>query len=270
MRRKTLFNAVAAGLLAATVSSTASAHFQMIYTPELLRERGGNIVLKMPFTHPAASGHVMAVDEPEAFYVVRKGKTTDLMDKVKPIQWTSAVDTGPAYEAEVKLKGLGDNVFVMQPAPYLEKEEDIYIQQITKSIVNVGGLPTDWEAELGLKAEIVPLTKPYAIYAGGTFTGVVKSNGKPVPGAEIEIEYLNYLPEMDANRFASEENYKQPSPVFETITVFADSTGTFTFGIPVAGQWGFAALGVGSDTEYKGKELSQDAVIWVQAHDLKK
>jgi cobalt/nickel transport protein len=49
----------------------------------------------------------------------------------------------------------------------------------------------------------------------------------------------------------------------------ANKDGEFTFGIPKAGWWGFAALGVGPDSEYKGKELSQDAVIWVQAKDMK-
>lgn len=250
------------------VAGTAQAHFQLVYTPESLRDKGGEVTLKMPFTHPAASGHVMKMGEPQEFFMVRKGKKTDLMDKLESIEWTSAVDTGPAYEATVKLRGLGDNVFVMTPEPYMEAEEDIYIQQITKNIINVGSLPTDWNEELGLKAEIVPLTKPYAIYEGGTFTGVVKGDGEPVPFAEIEVEYMNYEPEMDNNRFAAEAEVTPPADAFVTMTIFADANGTFTFGIPKAGHWGFAALGVGPDTEYKGKELSQDAVIWVQAHEF--
>ena len=250
----------------AILSSTAQAHFQMLYTPDLIRDRGGLISLKMPFTHPASSGHVMTVDSPQAFYKVRKGKKTDLLDSVTPIDWTSAENTGPAYEANVKLRGLGDHMFIMKPAPYYEKSEDKYIQQITKTIVNVGSLPTDWNEELGLKTEIVPLTKPYAIYEGGTFVGVVKSGGKAVPFAEIEVEYLNYEPELNTNRFSEQANMTPPASAFITMTIFTDANGTFTFGLPKAGQWGFAALGVGPDTEYKGKELSQDAVIWVQAH----
>lgn len=253
----------------ALLSQPVSAHFQLIYTPELLRSKGGELVLKMPFTHPAASGHVMTVEQPEAFYQVRKGKKTDLSDKISSIQWTSAENTGPAYEATVRLRGLGDNVFIMQPAPYLETSENLYIQQITKTIVNVGGLPTDWNKDFGLAAEIVPLTKPYAVYKNGTFTGVVKSAGKAVPYAEIEVEYVNYLPDMQQNKFSKVANFVPPADVFITQTIYADANGTFTFGFPMAGQWGFAALGVGPKTEYKGKELSQDAVIWVQAHAVK-
>ena len=271
-----MFNKISRSLALATVllsssfaSTTALAHFQMVYTPDLIRDRGGLINLKMPFTHPADSGHVMTVETPEQFYMIKKGKKTDLLTDVKPSQWSSAANQGDSYEAEVKLRGLGDYVFIMQMAPYLEASEDIYIQQITKTIVNVGGLPTDWNDELGLAAEIVPLTKPYAIFAGGTFTGVVKSQGKVVPFAEIEVEYVNYQPDMKNNRFSDQSNIDLPSDLFVTMTIFADANGTFTFGIPAAGHWGFAALGVGADTEHNGKELSQDAVIWVQAHEVK-
>lgn len=247
----------------------AQAHFQLVYTPDLLRDKGGNIVLQMPFTHPAANGHVMEVDKPLAFYHIKKGKKTDLLSSIEESKWTSAENTGKSYQATTRLKGLGDNVFVLEMAPYLEKEEDIYIQQITKSIVNVGSLPTDWEADLDLPAEIIPLTKPYAIYEGGSFTGIVRSHGKPVPFAEIEVEYVNYLPDMEKKAFSSKPNIEVPAEAFVTMTIYADASGTFTFAMPKAGQWGFAALGVGAKKEHKGKELSQDAVIWVQAHEIK-
>jgi cobalt/nickel transport protein len=266
---KNILSFVAISLASSLFASAAQAHFQMVYTPDLLRERGGLINLKLPFTHPADSGYVMAVEPPEQFYVVKKGKKTDLLANIKTSTWTSAANTGDAYEVDATLRGLGDHVFVMQMAPYFEEAENVYIQQIVKTIVNVGTLPTDWNETLGLTAEIVPLTKPYGILAGGTFTGVVKSNGQPVPFAEIEVEYVNYDPDMKNNRFSDTANANLPSDLFITMTIYADANGTFTFGIPKAGQWGFAALGVGEKTELNGKELSQDAVIWVQAHDFK-
>lgn len=262
---------LSASLFTATIAATtpAHAHLQMVYTQDLLRDKGGKVELHMPFTHPAVSGHVMTADAPKAFYHVRKGKKTDLLSSVVASEWTSAENKGPSFQADVKLKGLGDNIFIYEMAPYLEASEGIYIQQITKSIVNVGSLPTDWDSDLGLKAEIVPLTKPYAIYEGGSFTAVVRSEGKPVPFAEIEVEYVNYLPDVANKKFADKATITPPAEAFETITIFADANGTFTFALPKAGQWGFAALGVGTDKEYKGKELSQDAVIWVQAHEVK-
>jgi cobalt/nickel transport protein len=53
-----------------------------------------------------------------------------------------------------------------------------------------------------------------------------------------------------------------------TQTIKADKNGQFVYGIPHAGWWGFCALGIGPKTEYKGKKLSQDAVIWVQAQEM--
>ena len=265
------------------ISLSVHAHFQLLYTPELLRAKGGEVNFKLPFTHPAASGHVMSINKPQAFYMLKKGKKTDLIETVSGMEWTSSVDTGQAYQADVKLRGLGDHVFILQPSPYFEVAEDIYIQQITKtivnvgnlptdwnkslfqSIVNVGNLPTDWNKDFGLTAEIVPLTKPYAIYEGGIFSAVVKSNGQPIPFAAVEVEFMNYKPDMVKNQFSKTPIMTPPSEVFVTQTIYTDANGTFHFSLLKAGQWGFAALGIGEQKNYQGKTLSQDAVIWVQA-----
>ena len=267
IKSKTCFNSLFV-IVSCMFSLSAFAHFQMLYTPDLLRQKGGEISFKMPFTHPAASGHVMTIAKPESFYMIKKGKKTDLIDTISDIEWESAIDKGNAYQADVRLRGLGDYVFITQPAPYFEVEEDIYIQQITKTIVNVGNLPTDWNKDFGLTAEIVPLTKPYAIYEGGIFSAVIKSNGKPVPFAAVEVEFMNYVPDMQKNQFAKEPIMTPPADVFVTQTIYADANGTFHFSLLKAGHWGFAALGVGEQKTYKGKELSQDAVIWVQATKL--
>lgn len=248
--------------------SGASAHFQMNYTPNTALEKGQTIELRQVFTHPFADEHTMDMAGVEEFYVINKDKKTDLKDTLKPITFTGHHNSGKAYKSEYKARRMGDHVMILQPAPYYEAGEDIYIQQIVKTVVNVAGTPTDWDAELGLKAEIVPLVKPYAIWTNGSFTGVVKSNGKPVPFAEIEVEYLNRDVDLKNNKMG-ETRVEAPQDSFITMGIKANKDGEFTFAIPKAGFWGFCALGAGSDKEYKGKELSQDAVIWVEAKDMK-
>lgn len=256
-------------------SVPAFAHFQMIYTPDPTLDKGKKITLKLVFTHPFEAGHTMDIgkDEkgqihpPKAFGMMHKGKKKDLLKTLKPIEFTSLTNTGRGYETSFKLRGMGDYIFYFDPAPYYEPSEDIYIEQITKLIVNVGGVPTDWDAEVGLPVEIVPLDKPYALWAGNVFRGVVKRNGKPVPYAEIEVEYLNH--DIVGNAFAKEAKVEAPHPAFVTQTIRADANGVFTFGIPRAGWWGFAAVGAGGDLKHKGKELSLDAVIWVHAREMK-
>jgi cobalt/nickel transport protein len=249
-------------ILVLGMASAALAHFQMVYTPDMLKM--GTMNLKIVFTHPAESGHVMKMDKPEAFYSIHKGKKKDLMGALKPITWTSSSNSAEGYEATVKTRG-GDYEFILVPAPYYEKSEDIYIQQITKVVTNGDGVPSDWNEAAGLKTEWVPYDRPYALYPGMTFRAVLLSDGKPVPNAEVEIEYMNYTPDMKNNKFAAKPNINVPSDHFITMVHFTDADGVLTFTPPFAGWWGFCALGSGPGKTHKGKELSQDAVIWVQA-----
>ncbi|MGP1561273.1 MAG: DUF4198 domain-containing protein [Helicobacteraceae bacterium] len=265
MNTKLIKLAAAGALLAST---SAYAHFQMLYTPESALEKGGSIQIREVFTHPFSDEHTMDIAGVEEFYVINKDKKTDLKDSLQPITFKGNKNSGKAFKSEYKARSTGDHVFVFTPKPYFEKNEDAYIQQITKMMVNVAGIPSDWDKVLGLKAEIVPLTKPYSIWVGSTFTGIVMSNGKPVPDAEIEVEFLNRTVDLMANK-TGKSMVKAPQDSFETLTIKANKNGEFTFGIPKAGWWGFAALGVGPDKELNGKELSQDGVIWVQAKDMK-
>ncbi len=258
---------LAAALICA--ADAAQAHFQLVYTPDVNVSRPGALPLRLVFAHPAENGHVMAMGEPLEFYFVLRGKRTDLKADLAPIAWTGGHNAAAGFAGILPVRRNGDYIMALIPSPYYEAGEDIYIQQITKSFVNKGGVPTGWEETLDLPAEIRPLAKPYALYAGGSFSGQVLSTGEPVPFAEIEVEYLNHPPVLDTNMFDPDGQITPPSDAFITMTIFADATGTFTFGLPRAGFWGFCALGVGPETEHEGKELSQDAVIWVRAYDMK-
>lgn len=262
--KKIAISTVVAGVL----TTAAMAHFQMNHTPNTALEKPQNIELIQAFNHPFADEHTMDMAGVEEFYVINRGKKTDLMGSLKEISFKGNTNAGKGYSATYPARRMGDHLFVLTPTPYFEANEDAYIQQITKTVVNVAGMPTDWDMELGLKAEIVPLTKPYAIWEGGTFTGVVKSNGEVVPYAEVEVEYLNADVDMK-NKKMGKLKYEAPQDAFVTMGIKANKDGEFTFGLPKAGFWGFAALGIGPDDELNGKELSQDAVIWVEAKPMK-
>ena len=107
------------------------------------------------------------------------------------------------------------------------------------------------------------------MWTGNVFKAQILSAGKPVPGAEVEVEFMSHMPDLKTNSMPEKSSVTYPQGSFYTQTIFSDDAGYITFGVPKAGWWGFAALGVGPDKEYKGKELSQDAVIWVKAVDMK-
>jgi len=118
---------------------------------------------------------------------------------------------------------------------------------------------------VGLETEIIPLTRPYGLWTGNVFTGKVLVKGKPVPDAEVEIEYLNESPE-------NKSPLKAPADPFVTQVVKADKNGVFTYAMPKAGWWGFAALQDASWTlkkDGKPKKVEIGAVFWVRTTDMK-
>lgn len=254
------------GAVAMILAGTAQAHFQMLYTPEAMLEQPGEITLALIFGHPMENGHVMDMDPPEAFFVVFRGEKTDLLGSLTPVKWSGTGDQpADAYSARYTIRRNGDYLFALTPAPYLETAEDIYIQQIAKAVVNKGVMPTGWNEPLGLPTEIVPMNKPYQVFANSTFTGQLLSEGEPAAGVECEIEYINSDIDMDGHAFGKETHGPVPEAAIVAIT---DANGMFTFGIPRPGVWGFACLGAGPVKEHEGKELSQDAVLWINARSL--
>ncbi|MCT4608949.1 MAG: DUF4198 domain-containing protein [Pelagimonas sp.] len=255
----------AAATAALTLPVMAQAHFLLEYTENTMIERPGDVPVKLIFWHPHEAGHVMTLEKPEEFFVIHNGEKTDLMDTLEETTFDGPDNSAKAFKGSVPVKRSGDYVVVTVPAPYYEESEDIYIQQITKTYLNRNELPTDWDQPQGLATEILPLNKPYNVIAGSTFTGRVLSEGKPVAGAEIEIEYMASEPDLNGTGAAAATVSPLPGGA---IVAISDDNGYFTFGVPKAGYWGFAALGSGPATEHEGKELSQDAVIWIRAWDL--
>ncbi|SIO09702.1 cobalt/nickel transport protein [Rhodovulum sp. ES.010] len=255
----------AAAALAALTAGPAAAHFQLIYSPDPNLDRPGDLPLKLIFWHPMENGHAMGMGAPEDLFYVFKGEKIDLGETVTPITFKGAENEAAAFEATLPVKRNGDYVVGLVPAPYYEASEDIYIQQITKVFFNKGGIPSGWNEAVDLPTEIVPLNKPTNVLTGSTFSGQLLSAGEPVAGAEIEIEYLAAEPDMETDAAGEATVGAAPGGTLVAIT---DANGVFTFGIPRAGHWGFAALGSGPTTEHEGKELSQDAVIWIKAYDL--
>jgi cobalt/nickel transport protein len=269
--------ALSAGLaLAGLAIPAAEAHFQLLYTPEAALNESAPVELALVFSHPFDNGYTMDMGTPEAFYVVsQRGeaepRTTDLMQYLEPIEWSGVETKAAAFLARpprAVTRSLGDYTFVLRPAPYYEAQEDKYIQQITKTVVNVGGIPGAWDEPLGLPVEIVPLDKPYANWVGGVFRAVVLAAGEPVPHAEVEIEYLNHEPQIEARRFDPEAKVTAPQDSFKTLSIRADAAGQIIIGLPKAGWWGICALDLDDGAQHEGKELSVDAVLWIKAADM--
>ncbi|HEY0963955.1 MAG TPA: DUF4198 domain-containing protein [Pseudomonadales bacterium] len=265
------------GAAVGSFSAGAYAHFVVMYTPQTALVRAGDVPFHLVFTHVFAGGPTMPMAKPQRFYYAKRDgrgaqtEEVDLSEYLEEIAWQAESGPVTAWKANIPrsaMRSLGDYQIVVEPEPYLEESEGLYIQQFSKVMLNVGGLPGNWNETLGLPAEIHALNKPYANWVGGVFRGVVVSEGIPVPYTQVEVEYLNHPLDIENNRFEPDALIDAPHPSLEAIHLLTNEFGEFSFAMPKAGWWGFAALSVGPETEYNGMPLSQDAILWVQATEL--
>jgi cobalt/nickel transport protein len=236
----------------------AGAHFQeLIPSTEILdADTGRDLTLEMTFTHPMEQGPAMPMGEPTAFGVLTADGRQDLSESLLAVQ----VDGKAAYKADYQVKAPGGYIFFVEPAPYWEPAEGVMIVHYTKTVVDAYGAEEGWDRMVGLPVEIEPLTRPYGLWAGNLFTGVVKKGGEPVPFAEIEVEWRN------------DGSVAPPAGPFVTQVLKADADGAFNYAMPRAGWWGFAALIEGDEPmlnpEGKSVPVEEGALIWVRARDM--
>lgn len=247
---KTLFTSAC---LVLGMAGPALAHFGMIIpSASTVTDKGdATLTLSLSFSHPMETQGMNMV-EPKVFEVVTNGKAQDIKAALKPAK-TADHD---AWTAQYDIRRPGVYQFVMEPEPYWEPAEDCYIVHYTKTYVAAFGDEEGWDEPVGLKTEIVPLTRPFGNYAGNVFQGQVLLDGEPVPGAEVEVEYFN-----------RDHTYKAPDAYMVTQVIRADADGVFTYGVPFAGWWGFAALNTSPDTMDRDgapKNVELGAVLWSQ------
>ena len=243
----------------------ASAHFGVIIPSDdiISQEDGKTITLQVKFIHPM-EGDYMEMEKPKKFGVRAGGKNMDLLLTFKEKKGRGPHQTKDFtyWQATYKIKRPGDYTFYVEPKPYWEPAEDSYIIHYTKVCVHALGLEEGWDDEVGLETEIVPLTRPYGLWTANVFTGIVKVKGKPVPYAQVEVEFYN-----------KDGKIKPPADPYVTQVIKADENGVFSYAIPKAGWWGFAALNEAPWTmkgpHGKDKSVEIGAVYWVRAIDMK-
>jgi len=241
-------------------AATAAAHFQLLLPSRDIESGRGDrrIHVSLVFTHPMEDGPVMDMGRPRQFGVLVAGRKQDLAEGLR----VRRMDNGAAaWEADYTVQRPGDHVFYVEPAPYWEPAERKMIVHYTKAVVGAMGREDGWDAMVGFPVEIRPLVRPYGLWTGNVFRGVVLRDGKPVPFAEIEVEYYN-----EGGRV------KAPADPFITQVIKADAEGVFCYAMPRAGWWGFAALVDGGEKmknpEGEMVDVELGGLMWVRAVDM--
>lgn len=236
------------------------AHFQtLIPSTDICEDQAqSTISLDLTFCHPF-EGDLMHMTKPVQFGILIKGeKRIDLLNTLQE----KKQDGFSTWHTSYTLSMPGDHVFFVEPEPYWEPAEQAFIIHYTKVVVNSFGLEVGWDTEIGLRTEIIPLTRPYGMYTGNLFQGLVLVNGKPAAFTEVEVEYYN-----------DEARYTAPAGPYITQIIKTDANGVFSYAMPRAGWWGFAALSEDENTMLNTRDGKQypveiGALIWVCVVDM--
>lgn len=246
-------------LLAATaliaLASPAFAHFQEILPSDDVLAEGGKVTVKLKFTHPMEMGPTMDMAKPVRVGVATEKGTEDLTGSIV----SAPVDGKQAWSFSRDINEPGAEVFFVEPQPYWEPAENKYIIHYAKVIVDGFASGEGWDRLVDLPVEIAPLVRPTGVWTGNLFRGVVLKDGKPVAGAEIEVEWVN------------DGSVEAPNEAFITQVIKADEQGVFAYAMPRAGWWGFAALIDGPAAKSPdGKDAATElgALMWVKATDM--
>lgn len=253
-----LSRTILATALSGIFALPAAAHFQEILPSTDVLPEGGDVTLDLVFTHPFEGGPIMAMKRPAEVGVLANGTKSDLTGKLVE----QSKEGAATWQVSHHLPEPGAAVFYVTPQPYWEPAENKYIVHYAKVIVDSFASGEGWDEMIGLPVEIQPLTRPTGLWTGNLFSGVVTKAGKPVPFAEIEVEYVN------------DTGVKAPNDAYITQVIKADVNGTFNYAMPASGWWGFAAL-IEGDKPMKspdGKEVpvEEGALIWVHTNAMGK
>jgi len=165
-----------------------------------------------------------------------------------------------SWQLNMKLKRPGTYTFFTNMSPYLDKTEGVVITQYAKVVVDAFAALDEWQHRLGTPVEIIPLTRPFALWTHSVFTGRVLTDGRPAANVSVEMEYYN------------QSGVTLPSDAWDSLEVRTNAAGEFSVSLPHEGWWGIAALVPDEEPfllEGKQYQHEQAGVIWLQVRDMK-
>jgi cobalt/nickel transport protein len=244
--------ALAAAVLCLT-AAPAPAHFHMLLPETASARKGEAVRFVYQWGHPFE--HQLFDAEPPAGLAVLTphGKRADL---------ASALEKGTAPGGDGKNRTVfrlrftpeqrGDHVFLLTCPPVWMEEEQEFLQDAVKVVLHIQA-QAGWDAAVG-GFELVPLTRPYGLQPGMVFQAQAVAEGKPLPGALVEVERYNPAPPKEL-----------PADEHITRTARTDPNGVVTCTLPEAGWWCVTAQADGGTKERNGKPypVRRRATLWV-------
>ncbi|QJA06635.1 DUF4198 domain-containing protein [Thermosulfurimonas marina] len=213
----------------------AWAHFLIAVPPEGQGYglRGQVINIWVLFGHPF-EGILYDLKAPKGFMLKPEGQKDRLSFSRIEVKDYASGRKRFGYRIEYLPTARGDYYLCLQSQPYLNQEEGEVWEDRMKTPLHVQ-VEKGWQNLCGFELEIQPLSRPYGLRVGQVFRGRVLLNGKPLPGAQLEVEKLNgfYVPEEKLPLDA----YGRVNEPLITFVLKTDKEGFFEVGFPEGGWW---------------------------------
>lgn len=222
----------ATALLAATLlvigqpAAVVLAHFPMLIPDRAAVPPGESVTVRFCQGHPFE--HELEETAPPASVMAHPPSASTEPTALRP-QGGPGETTRRVHVYRLDIPRRGDHVLVARLAP--KEDSGGSVHDGSAKVIVHSRSQRGWDRPVGLPLEIVPLVRPYGFLPGWTFRAVVLRDGKPLPGARIEVE--KYHPEPP----------EEPLPDDELITRTARTgpAGTFVATLDEPGWWIIAA-----------------------------
>jgi cobalt/nickel transport protein len=215
----------------------ARAHYHMLIPDKHSVKTGEEVVITYQFGHPFEKQLFDASAPTNAFLHQPDGQMEDITAKFKKVEVPGEDKKNvAAYRLSFKPEHRGDYIVsVAAPAVELEGEKRP-VRDVVKVVVHVQA-QKGWDAATAHRkdqfADLVPLTRPYALRSGMLFRAAFKKidGAAPLGGAEVEIE-----------RYNPEPPKQLPPEEHTTYTARTDAQGILATTLPDAGWWAVTAI----------------------------
>lgn len=244
--------------LGAMATVSARAHYLLLIPSQDAVANPREITLDVMSGHPMQNEFI-DTDKPKVFGVSIKGlPPIDLLDTLKE----KKLDGSTIWTISYKIKQPGDHVFFVEQPPFYSSHREVFISWNAKVVVNGLDREDGWDADLGLRLEIEPLVRPYGLWTGNLFRGIVKLDGKPLPNTKV---WVTYYSGPDGKPLTSAANSHGQ-------TIKTNHSGEFSYAMPRAGWWGFCVRSE-TDETIKGEDGKEHPVwlissTWVHTSDM--
>lgn len=243
--------AIAAVLLGA---GAGAAHYHMLLPDPTAAARDQPVRVLYQWGHPFEH-ELFDADPPERVVVLAPDGTRT--DATATLEKTTVPAAGgktvAAYRFPLTPAGRGDYTLVATSPPVWLDDEKVFLRDTVKVVVHAR-TQNGWDRPAGEGFELVPLTRPYGLEPGTVFQAQALAGGRPLAGAEVEVERYNPTPPKNL-----------PPDEHVTRRVKTDPNGVATCTLADPGWWCVASRRDGGKRDRDGKAypVRERAIFWV-------